>query len=141
MAPNRIGERLGLSPSYLAKVARFLVKAGILRAHRGAYGGVSLGRPPEEITLLSVVEACQGVVLGCYCQESDDLELTCAYHCAMSEVYDASVRILSRWTLADLAAKPCPAPEIAESVHCRMGEFPTEDESAESVGDEGGDGA
>ncbi len=49
-----------VSVSYLAKIFQQLAKAGLLRSHRGAKGGYSLGRPPAEITLLDVTAVCEG---------------------------------------------------------------------------------
>lgn len=118
--PGQIAERLGASPTYLAKVCTLLAKAGIVRAHRGVKGGLTLSRDPESITLLEILETCQGKVLGDYCQEYGRPEWVCAFHLAMRDVHDAVVGALQRWTLADLAAKPGPSPEIADSVHCRM---------------------
>ncbi len=109
ISPRRMAEELGESPTYLAKVVRHLVRAGILRSHRGASGGVTLNRPPEEISLLSIVEACQGAILASFCQDADELEKTCAFHRAGAEVHQAMVGILSRWTLADLLQSPCPS--------------------------------
>ena len=40
VSPRLMAEQMGESPSYLAKVAQQLAKAGILRAHRGVAGGL-----------------------------------------------------------------------------------------------------
>lgn len=120
LSHRHIAEQLGESPTYMAKVTSLLVKANILRAHRGSMGGVTLSRPPDSITLLSIVEACQGALVGDYCQETEDLASTCAYHQAATELHDAISRVLSRWTLAQLVAKPGPSPHIAQRVFCRM---------------------
>jgi Rrf2 family protein len=45
---------------FLAKIISQLSQAGILRTTRGAHGGVALGRNPEEISVLEVVEAIDG---------------------------------------------------------------------------------
>jgi Rrf2 family protein len=110
-SPRLIAERLGESPTYLAKVAGLLARSGIVRAQRGVAGGVFLNRRPEEITLLAVVEACQGAILGDFCGDSEDLEHACAFHHAGVELHRAIVGVLSRWTLADLLEKPCPTAE------------------------------
>ncbi len=120
LPPARIAAYIGASPSYTAKVTTALVKSDILRAHRGMKGGVTLSRPPEQITLLEVVEACQGKVLGDFCQDLDRLELVCAFHRAMAELHQAIITTLKRWTLADLATTPLPAAEIRDNVNCRM---------------------
>ena len=77
ISPRHIAETLGESPTYLAKVVRYLVKPGILRARRGVTGGVVLNRLPGEITLQSVVEACQGAILGDFCSEAPELAEAC----------------------------------------------------------------
>lgn len=117
--PRQIAEALGLSPTYLSKINNLLVKANILRAHRGAQGGVTLARRAGEINLLSIVEACQGQVVGDYCREVSDRRQVCAFHAAMLEVHEALLRILSKWTLADLAAAPAPRRRKHQHL-CRM---------------------
>ncbi|MHC4224540.1 MAG: RrF2 family transcriptional regulator [Planctomycetota bacterium] len=121
--PRQIAEDLGLSPSYLAKTANQLVKAGILRSQRGAHGGVTLSRAPEDITLLEIVEACQGKILGSFCEPTGQLSRVCAFHKAMVEAHDCLLGTLSRWSLADLAEEPGPAPSLAKAVKCRMLDF------------------
>ncbi len=124
VSPRHMAERLGESPTYLAKVVRHLVKAGILRAHRGVSGGVTLNRPPDEISLLSIVEACQGAILGDFCQDADRLEKTCAFHQAGAELHGAIVGILSRWTLAELLRKPCPSETHDSRIECLLEPLP-----------------
>jgi Rrf2 family protein len=121
MPPNHIAERLGTSPSYLAKVCTSLTKAGLLRAHYGMRGGVTLARPASEITLLSIVEACQGKILGDYCVEFDRVEWVCGFHAAMLDLHQSMIDALKRWSLGDLAAKPGPSSELAGKVQCRLG--------------------
>ena len=117
---KQVAEELGESPSYLVKIARHLVRAGILRAHRGKTGGVMLNRTPKQITLLSIVEACQGIIHGTFCQEMDRLERTCGLHRAGAELHQAITRTLGKWTLADLMDEPCPAREIQGKVSCLL---------------------
>jgi Rrf2 family protein len=124
ISPRHMAERLGESPTYLAKVVRHLVKAGILRAHRGVSGGVTLNRPPDEISLLSIVEACQGAILGDFCQDAEELEKTCAFHQAGAELHGAIVGVLSRWTLAELLQKPCPSETYDSRIECLLEPLP-----------------
>ncbi len=120
ISPRHMAEQLGESPTYLAKVARHLVKVGILRAHRGVAGGVTLNRSPDEISLLAIVEACQGAILGDFCQDAEDFDNTCAFHQAGAELHEAIVGILSRWTLAQLLLKPCPSEAGDSQVQCLL---------------------
>lgn len=50
----------GIPESFLAKILSQCARAGIVSARRGPEGGVSLSRPAEEITLLSILESCEG---------------------------------------------------------------------------------
>ncbi len=53
--------RKQLIPStFLAKIVSQLASVGVVRATRGARGGVALARPPEAISLLEIVEAIDG---------------------------------------------------------------------------------
>ena len=113
LSPRRIAEELHESPTYMAKVTRQLVKAGIFRGEMGVKGGVRLGRPASRITLLSVVEACQGTLVGDYCQPGCDLTSVCAYHRAAAELHAAISGVLSRWTLEQLLQKPAPSAKTA----------------------------
>ena len=107
VTPRRIAEELGFSPTYLSKTMAMLVKAGLLSAQRGAKGGVALKRPAERVTLLEIVEALQGKVFGRYCDSQPaSLRGVCNFHRAMLEVHEATVGILGRWTLSELAARP-----------------------------------
>ncbi len=118
LSPRKIAEDLRESPTYMAKVTRHLVKAGILRAEKGAKGGVRLSRKPSAVSLLEVVEACQGTLVGAYCQPGCDLDLVCGYHRAASELHAAISGVLSRWTLAQLLQNPAPAKRKSGEMPC-----------------------
>jgi Rrf2 family protein len=45
---------------FLLQILRSLVTHGILRSTRGVDGGYALTRPPEEISLLDIIEAIEG---------------------------------------------------------------------------------
>jgi len=120
VSPNELARHLKTSPSYTAKITGMLVKADLLKAVRGSRGGVVLARAPEEITLLAVVEACQGRILGDYCDGVGEVHQTCAYHQAMKEAHDAILGVMQKWTIGDLVKKPLPSEEIRSSVNCRM---------------------
>jgi len=62
-ATSQIAQEKQIPPSFLAKIVSQLAVAGLLHTSRGAHGGVSLARSPEEITLLDVVEAIDGPIL------------------------------------------------------------------------------
>jgi DNA-binding IscR family transcriptional regulator len=108
----------------MAKVLRSLVKAGILRAEHGSKGGVLLNRRPDEITLLAVVEACQGAIVGSYCGDIDDVRATCAFHRAAVELRKAITDVLSHWNLEHLIKAPGPSKRLPGGTQCMMPAFP-----------------
>lgn len=123
LTPRQIAEKLGTSPTYMAKITGLLVKANLLRSQRGATGGVMLAREPQTITLLSVIEACQGLLVGNYCEElSTHPEPVCSFHTAMKEAHFVLVGVLSKWTLAELSKRPGPSlSACTKELPCKMG--------------------
>ncbi len=121
-SPRRLAEALGESPSYLAKVLRRLVRQGILEVERGARGGVRLACGPDEITLLAVVEACQGKIMGHYCRSTRPDRDVCNFHRAARELHEAVCGVLGRWTIARLLEKPQASGSAGTGIPCLMAE-------------------
>jgi len=120
-SPRRLAEILGESPTYLAKVVRHLAKRGILEAERGVKGGVRLTLDPAQVSLLAVVEACQGEIVGNFCKSSRPEPGVCNFHRAALELHEAITGVLGRWTVADLLQKPSASDELSHDVPCLMG--------------------
>ena len=63
--PNRpvsgaiLAAERGIPKRFLLQILRQLVNAGVLRSIRGAGGGYTLDRPPEQISLLDIFEAIE----------------------------------------------------------------------------------
>lgn len=102
---REVAARQGLSERYLGQVFILLRQAGLVRSARGAKGGFMLGRPPESIDLLEIVEACIGdirmvecVASRSYCARADD----CATRLVWEEVTRSMREALAGKTLADL---------------------------------------
>jgi Rrf2 family protein len=62
ISARELAARQELSPSFVGKIVSTLARAGILETHRGASGGVQLGRSADAISVLDVVEAVQGPI-------------------------------------------------------------------------------
>ena len=58
-----IAEMQHIPPSFLAKIVSQLSIAGLIQTARGARGGVTLARPPEQVSILDVIEAIDGPML------------------------------------------------------------------------------
>lgn len=123
-SPRRLAEMLGESPTYLAKVVRHLVKSDILEAQKGVKGGVRLVKLPAQVTLLQIVEACQGTIVGDFCRSSRPDSTVCAFHRAALELHQAITTILGRWTLAQLLEQPHAVPPCEEGTGCVMAHGP-----------------
>jgi Rrf2 family protein len=59
---GQIAERRRIPVQFLEQLFSTLRRAGILTSHRGAKGGYTLARPAEEISVLAVVQALDGVL-------------------------------------------------------------------------------
>ena len=102
-----ISKEWGLPEGFLRKIVAQLSKDGLIRSQRGAGGGIQLSRPAETMTLLDVVEAVEGKVFLNKCliaQGTCHLDLTCAVHVVWTEAQAALRAILTKKSLADLAA-------------------------------------
>ena len=58
----QVAERRQIPVQFLEQLFSTLRRAGILVSHRGAKGGYTLARPADQITVLEVVQALDGVV-------------------------------------------------------------------------------
>ena len=101
----------GVPKPYLAKIVHSLARRGILRAKRGVGGGISLARPPEDITLLEIVEAVEGADwLGdCLLNLADcSTDQACPTHKFWQRIRGEIVDELGRTTLAAVIAASRP---------------------------------
>jgi Rrf2 family protein len=85
-ATSQIAEFQQIPSSFLAKIISQLSIAGLINTSRGARGGVSLARKPEEISLLDVVEAIDGPITLNECTKDPSI---CAFgnSCPIHEVW------------------------------------------------------
>ena len=108
---SEIAQAQGVPESYLAKIFQDLAKAGLVRSHRGARGGFTLARPPEEISLLQIIEAIEGPLALNHCldpREGCERSAECPVHVALEGAQKRLVEALGAVNLHSLAA-PRPA--------------------------------
>lgn len=95
-ATSQIAEDQQIPPSFLAKIVSQLSVAGLLQTSRGARGGVSLARDPNEISFLEVVEAIDGPILLNECV-ADGSACTFGETCTLRPVFcDAQADLVNR---------------------------------------------
>ncbi len=95
-ATSQIAENQRIPPSFLAKIVSQLSVAGLLQTSRGARGGVTLARSPEDISFLEVVEAIDGPILINECV-ADRSACSFGETCALRPVFcDAQADLVNR---------------------------------------------
>lgn len=95
-ATSRIAQEKQIPPSFLAKIVSQLSVAGLLTTSRGANGGVSLAKSPDEISLLDVVEAIDGPILLNDCV-GDNADCSFGDSCELKPVWcDAQHELVMR---------------------------------------------
>lgn len=108
MAPAKrkeIAKVQGLSDSYLENILIILKNSRIVATTRGANGGYTLLRSPEQITVLEVINALEGPLelVDCVTDErSCDRTVTCAVRTVWRELVGAWNITLGNLTLRDL---------------------------------------
>jgi Rrf2 family transcriptional regulator, cysteine metabolism repressor len=119
-----IAESEGLPLAYLEHLVQRLRRAGLVESRRGAHGGYSLARAPEDVTMAEVVEALEGAIAPIECISSaEDGSLVCARESESpcptkllwTRVQGSIVRTLNDMTLADLV-RPQLKPQLKEKL-------------------------
>jgi len=92
----------------VSKILKELSKAGVVVSHRGRRGGYSLARPPDAISVASVVEALEGPVALTECSVHDggcSLEPTCLAKSHWGPISRAIQRTLERLPLSAIGPR------------------------------------
>lgn len=110
---KEIAERQDISEKYLENIVRELVRAGILIGARGKGGGYRLSRAPEEIPVLSVLEAAEGTLAPIACLEGDAPGCPRSGDCRTLPLWEGLNAVIRDYlrgcTLAELMRKEPPA--------------------------------
>ena len=111
-----LAESETLPLSYLEHLAARLRSAGLIASVRGAHGGYRLGRAPEEIGMLEVVEVLEGPItpMECFqaegqgkvgkvlCSHEIDGDHACSTKLLWTRVQGGITGALAKTSLADL---------------------------------------
>lgn len=118
---SSIQERQDVPAAYLAKIVQALARAGLVRTHPGARGGVALGRPPDHITLRDVIEAVEGPIHLNRCVVRPDAcarDRFCSVHPVWLRLQALVTRELEAVTIAALARPAARAALEADATPC-----------------------
>jgi Rrf2 family protein len=109
---------------YLAKVMQGLSRSGLVHSQRGLHGGFTLTRPPDQLTVLDVLQAVDPIrrIRGCPLGLKGHVNL-CPLHRRLDQALALVEEALRGSTIAELLAEPaqargipmplCPVPEDA----------------------------
>jgi Rrf2 family protein len=103
-----IAQRQQISLHYLEHIIAPLIAAGMLRSTRGARGGVSLGRSPQEIKLSEVVQVLEGSIAPVECVDDPNVcsrADLCVTRDIWAEMKGAMASVLESTTLQDLVER------------------------------------
>ena len=106
----QLAEETGLPAATVQKLVSKLSAAGLLRASRGAGGGLKLARPAAAISLADIVEAVEGPIALTSCVEQGKHDCTLEGSCAVRPHWGA-VNAAMRGALAEV-----PLTRLAEMV-------------------------
>ena len=104
-----IADEQNIPKKFLEQILNDLKRLGAVESKRGMSGGYRLARPPENITLASIVRHVEGAMAPVSCVSERFYErctcpdeARCPIRDVMKEAREAVVQIMERLTLADL---------------------------------------
>jgi len=112
VAAATIADAYGVSVDHIAKAAKVLTREGLLRATRGAGGGVQLAKPARQIRIGDVVRLFEAERRPVACLRADDADCTIERACRLRQVMEraerAFYRELDTQTVADIVEHSVP---------------------------------
>jgi Rrf2 family transcriptional regulator, nitric oxide-sensitive transcriptional repressor len=105
---DQISRVTKVRPAYLAKVIQALVHKGVLRSQRGVGGGISLAKPPAELTILEVVSAVDPIkrIHTCPLGLASHGVRLCPLHKRLDNALATVEKAFRETTLAEVLAEP-----------------------------------
>ena len=107
-----ISQQQHIPKRFLEQILNDLKSAGVVESKRGVAGGYRLARPPEDISLATVIRHIEGALAPVSCVSEQFYEkcscpdeARCAIRSVMKEARDAVVKVVEKLTVADLCAR------------------------------------
>ena len=101
-----IATAVDVPATFLAKIFQQFSKIGLVKSYRGTGGGFVLGRAPDKITLLEVVEAVEGPIMPNKCVITPGecpRDVFCNVHPVWKRVQAQVCNVLEGITLKELS--------------------------------------
>lgn len=104
---KNVAERQDISEHYLEQLIAGLRKAALVKSVRGAQGGYTLAKPPEEIRVGDIIRVLEGPLAPLDCVNEDDpgscnQSEDCITRGVWRKVRDSIAGVLDSITLADM---------------------------------------
>ena len=103
---KEIAARRRIPRKFLEKIIQDLIRADLVKSQRGAHGGYTLVRPPEQVTFRDVIEAVEGPIILNVCVR-EPYECSVLSTCNMQRIWQEGQRRMLEYfadtTLADLS--------------------------------------
>ncbi len=103
---HELSDELDLSFHFLTKIMQVLTEARIMESFRGPKGGIGLARPAQEITLVDVIAAVDGMTLFTECAlglPGCGEKTPCPLHASWAKRREDLKQMFETTTLASLA--------------------------------------
>ncbi len=113
----KIASATGVSPGYLSRVLQGLARAGLVESTPGRTGGFRLMRPPEDISVLDVVNAVDPVerIVRCPIGIKSHHGQLCPLHRRLDEAAAMVERAYAETSIAEILADSSPVRALCES--------------------------
>lgn len=105
---QQISETTKVPAAYLSKVLQSLVKAQLVKSQRGLGGGFVLTKPPEDISILEVLNAVDPIqrIRTCPLGLEAHGSVLCALHKKLDEATATIEETFAQTTIAEILARP-----------------------------------
>jgi Rrf2 family protein len=117
VSAREISERFRIPKRLLAEVLKDLSHVGLVESQRGATGGYTLSRSPDELALSAVVGALEGRPSLTSCENQStvhhgdcDLAHVCPIRSPLHRLREGLWQLMQQTTLRSLLRTPAPVP-------------------------------
>jgi FeS assembly SUF system regulator len=119
-AATELAHEAALPAPMVAKILKLLARAGLLQSHRGAAGGYSLARPPEEMSVADIITALEGPIAVTECTDGEPglchQEASCPVRSNWNRINQAIREALEGISLAEMTHPVAPRHRVEDLV-------------------------
>lgn len=116
---DQIATATRVPKAYLSKVLQGLARHDVVHTQRGVGGGITLCKPPSELTILEVVNAVEPIerIHTCPLGLTTHGKNLCPLHRRMDDALATVEKAFQSTTLAEVLAEPTSSTPLCEAVN------------------------